>query len=75
LSPTAAKPASVAFSRSRSASVRAPGRGISPMFLAVNDSDRLTRLPHAATSSSLLRRTHSDPVKSVSLVSGPAAYR
>ena len=45
------------------------------MFLAVNDSVRLTRLPQFATSSSLLRRTNSAQVKSVSWFSGPAAVR
>ena len=45
------------------------------MFFAVNDSDRLTRLPQAATSSSLLRRTNSAQVKSVSEFSGPFADR
>src|SRR4051812_7937316 len=50
-------------------------RGTWPMFFAVNDNDRLTKLPHAATSSSLLRRTNSDQVKSVSWFSGPDADR
>ena len=42
------------------------------MFFAANDTDRLTRLPQVATSSSLFRRTNSLQVKSVSCVSGPA---
>ena len=42
------------------------------MFLAANETERLTRLPQVATSSSLLRRTNSLQVKSVSWVSGPA---
>ena len=49
---------------------RAPG--ISPMFFAANATDRFTRLPQVATSSSLLRRTNSLQVKSVSWFSGPA---
>ena len=48
------------------------GRGISPMFFAANATARFTRLPQVATSSSLLRRTNSLQVKSVSCVSGPA---
>ena len=57
---------------SRSASVRWPGSGIEPMLRAANDTDRLTRLPQVATSSSLLRRRNSLQVKSVSWFSGPA---
>src|SRR5262249_50423168 len=49
-----------------------PGGGIEPMLRAANEIDRLTRLPQVATSSSLLRRTNSLQVKSVSWFSGPA---
>ena len=59
----------------RSASVSSPGAGIVPMFFAVIEIVRLTRLPQPATSSSLLRRTNSDQVKSVSWFSGPAVAR
>ena len=45
------------------------------MFFAVIEIVRLTRLPQPATSSSLLRRTNSDQVKSVSWFSGPATAR
>ena len=47
--------------------------GISPKFFAIMVAVRLTRLPHPATSSKLLRVTNSAQVKSVSEVSGPAA--
>ena len=50
-----------------------PGAGISPNFLAIMEAVRLTRLPHPATSSPLVRRTNSAHVKSESEVSGPAA--
>ena len=49
-----------------------PGFGIEPMLRAANETERLTRLPQVATSSSLLRRTNSLQVKSVSWFSGPA---
>ena len=42
------------------------------MLRAANETVRLTRLPQLATSSSLLRRTNSLQVKSVSWFSGPA---
>ena len=42
------------------------------MLRAANDTERLTRLPQVATSSSLLRRRNSLQVKSVSWFSGPA---
>ena len=58
---------------SRSAPFSSPGSGIEPMFLAANDTERFTRLPQVATSSSLLRRRNSLQVKSVSWFSGPAA--
>src|SRR3954451_5769998 len=73
--PTVANAASVVANSFRSAAVRSPADGISPMFFAVNDSERLTRLPQAATSSSLLRRTTAAQVKSVSEFSGPLADR
>ena len=53
-------------------SVSVPGGGIDPMLRAANDTALLTRLPQLATSSSLLRRTNSAQVKSVSWFSGPA---
>ncbi len=56
----------------RSGSVSAPGGGIDPTLRAANDTALLTRLPQLATSSSLLRRTNSAHVKSVSWFSGPA---
>ena len=42
------------------------------MFLRIIEATRLTRLPQPATSSSLVRRTNSAQVKSVSWFSGPA---
>ena len=42
------------------------------MFFAAIETVRLTRLPQPATSSSLVRRTNSAQVKSVSCASGPA---
>ena len=51
-------------------SASSPAAGIEPTFLAIIDTVRLTRLPHPATNSSLVRRTNSDQVKSVSCVSG-----
>ena len=57
---------------SASAGVSVPGPGISPMFLAAKTTARFTRFPQVATSSSLLRRTNSLQVKSVSWFSGPA---
>ena len=71
-SPTAPNACRDRASRSWSRSVSAPASGIEPMFLAANETARLTRLPQVATSSSLLRRTNSLQVKSVSWVSGPA---
>ena len=49
---------------------RAPGSA--PKFLSIIETVRLTRLPQPATSSSLVRRTNSAQVKSVSWFSGPA---
>ena len=70
-----AKPARAAASSASSASVSPAGStgGIAPKFFAAIEIDRLTRLPQPATSSSLLRRRNSAQVKSVSLLSGPAA--
>src|ERR1700733_6793968 len=45
----------------RSGAVRVPGGGIEPMLRAANETDRFTRLPQLATSSSLLRRGESAP--------------
>ena len=52
-----------------------PGSGTVPKLRWAFTSVRWTRLPHVPTSSSLLRRTNSDHVKSVSVVSGPAIVR
>ena len=73
-SPTVAKPAFAVSSSAWSASVSPAGStgGIAPKFFAAIDTERLTRLPQPATSSSLLRRRNSAQVKSVSLLSGPA---
>ncbi len=59
-------------SSSWSPGVSAPAAGIDPMLRAANETARFTRLPQVATSSSLLRRTNSLQVKSVSWFSGPA---
>ena len=59
----------------RPRSVSSPGSGTSPKLRWAFVSVRLTRFPQVATSSSLLRRTNSAQVKSVSCVSGPAAVR
>ena len=71
-SPTAANAARERRRISVSASVSWPAGGIEPMLRAANEIDRLTRLPQLASSSSLLRRTNSVQVKSVSWFSGPA---
>ena len=71
-SPTAPNACRDASRMAWSASVSAPGAGISPMLRAANDTVRLTRLPQLASSSSLLRRMNSAQVKSVSWFSGPA---
>jgi hypothetical protein len=72
-SPTVVKPSRATASSAWSSAVSSPAGGIAPKFFAAIEIDRLTRLPQPATSSSLLRRTNSAQVKSVSLDSGPAA--
>ena len=56
-----------------STSSRGPAGGISPKLLWIIEAVRLTRLPHPATSSELLRWTNSAQVKFASWFSGPAA--
>jgi len=73
--PTSPKPDSAVASTVWSMSSSSPVAGMAPRFLAVIDTVRFTRLPQAATSSSLLRRTNSAQVKSVSWFSGPAMAR
>src|ERR1700745_2719609 len=70
--PTVVKAAREFSSSAWSTSVSWVAAGISPTLRAANDTARLTRLPQVATSSSLLRRTNSLQVKSVSWFSGPA---
>jgi hypothetical protein len=65
-SPTLAKAARDRSSRARSPAVSSPAAGISPTLRAANETVRFTRFPQFATSSSLLRRTNSLQVKSVS---------
>ena len=74
-SPTVSKPPSTPASSASSSAVSSPGSGTAPKFRCAFVSVRLTRLPQFASSSSLLRRTNSAHVKSVSCVSGPAATR
>ncbi len=71
-SPTVSKARRDRASRSWSRSVSVPASGIEPMLRAANETERFTRLPQFATSSSLFRRTNSLQVKSVSWFSGPA---
>ena len=61
-SPTGAEGAATSSASSaRSASVSSPGVGTAPTFFAAIDTERLTRLPQPATSSSLLRRQELRP--------------
>ena len=71
-SPTVPKACRDLSSSSWSRPVSAPAAGIEPMLRAANETARFTRFPQVATSSSLLRRTNSLQVKSVSWFSGPA---
>jgi len=65
-SPTTANASRDRARMAASASVSWPAAGTDPMLRAANETERLTRLPQVATSSSLLRRTNSRQVKSVS---------
>ncbi len=71
-SPTGPNAALDRWSIAESVSVSWPACGIAPMLRAANEIDLLTRFPQLASSSSLLRRTNSLQVKSVSWFSGPA---
>ena len=71
--PTVPNPASTVASSAVSSAVSSPASGISPKLFAIMFAVRLTRLPQPATSSSLVRRTNSAQVKSLSWFSGPAA--
>ena len=73
--PMSANAAATASRSAVSVAVSSPGCGTSPKLRCALTSVRLTRLPQLASSSSLLRRTNSSHVKSVSCVSGPAAVR
>ena len=71
--PTDSKPPRTVARTASSTSSSGPAAGTSPKFLATIVAVRLTRLPHPATSSELLRVTKSAQVNAASEVSGPAA--